>query len=83
MRSYRTVSPLPASKGRRSVFCGTVRELPRVAVNNRPALWSPDFPRPQACAWYTLVPEAAAARPTRPPPYATGRLSVVGTMVTV
>ena len=59
------------------------RELPRVAVNNRPALWSPDFPRPQACARYALVPEAAAARPTRPPPYATGRLSVAGTMVTL
>jgi hypothetical protein len=24
------------------------RESPRVAVNNRPALWSPDFPRPEA-----------------------------------
>ncbi len=41
------------------------RESPRVAVSNRPALWSPDFPRFGAWHRPVPVPRAAAARPTR------------------
>ncbi len=41
------------------------RESPRVAVNNRPALWSPDFPRFRAWHRAVSVPCSAAARPTR------------------
>src|SRR3954471_22769665 len=38
------------------------RGSPRVGVAHRPALWSPDFPRPRL-----RRSAAAAARPTRPP----------------
>jgi hypothetical protein len=62
--SYLTVSPLPgepkadlhrlATRHRRSVLCATFRrpgsfDLLRLAVNQHPALWSPDLP-PAACA---------------------------------
>jgi len=43
VRSYRTVSPLPAFAG--GLFSVALsRELPRLAVSQHPALWSPDFP---------------------------------------
>jgi len=43
VRSYRTVSPLPAFAG--GLFSVALsRELPRLAVGQHPALWSPDFP---------------------------------------
>src|SRR5690348_8176595 len=29
----------------RSVLCGTAPRVPRVVVNDHPALWSPDVPR--------------------------------------
>ena len=46
VRSYRTVSPLPRPSGRGGLFSVALsRGSPRVAVSNRPALWSPDFPR--------------------------------------
>src|SRR5207253_9502974 len=43
VRSYRTVSPLPAFAG--GLFSVALsRESPRLAVNQHPALWRPDFP---------------------------------------
>ena len=43
VRSYRTVSPLPALAG--GLFSVALsRESPRLAVSQHPALWSPDFP---------------------------------------
>ena len=64
VRSYRTVSPLPASvTGAGGLFSVALsRGSPRVGVTHRPALWSPDFPRRrQGC------PDAdAAARPPHP-----------------
>jgi hypothetical protein len=43
VRSYRTVSPLPAFAG--GLFSVALsRESPRLAVSQHPALWSPDFP---------------------------------------
>src|SRR5439155_10625944 len=43
VRSYRTVSPLPAFPG--GLFAVALsRESPRLAVSQHPALWSPDFP---------------------------------------
>jgi len=47
VRSYRTVSPLPAfrEKSRRFIFCGTFPGSPPPDVIRRPALCSPDFPR--------------------------------------
>jgi len=43
VRSYRTVSPLPAFAG--GLFSVALsRELPRLAASQHPALWSPDFP---------------------------------------
>ena len=43
--SYPTVSPSPAGAG--SLFSVALsRGSPRVAVSHRPALWSPDVPRP-------------------------------------
>src|SRR2546423_9328333 len=43
VRSYRTVSPLPAFAG--GLFSVALsRESPRLAVSQYPALWSPDFP---------------------------------------
>jgi len=43
VRSYRTVSPLPARAG--GLFSVALsRESPRLAVSQHPALWSPDFP---------------------------------------
>jgi len=43
VRSYRTVSPLPAFAG--GFFSVALsRESPRLAVSQHPALWSPDFP---------------------------------------
>jgi len=51
VRSYRTVSPLPASRerGRRFVFCGTFPGSPPPDVIRRSALCSPDFPRQVVC----------------------------------
>ncbi|GAA4984185.1 hypothetical protein GCM10025792_34510 [Pseudonocardia tropica] len=46
--SYTTVSPLPRGSGepRGGLFSVALsRGSPRVAVDNHPALWSPDFPR--------------------------------------
>ena len=43
MGPYPTVSHLPLA--RRSVFCGAFRGSPPLGVTQRPALWSPDFPR--------------------------------------
>src|SRR5262245_9136169 len=65
--SYPTVSPSPAAEPRRSAVIddgglfsvALSRGSPRVAVNNHPALWSPDVPRRR-------LPADAAARPTRP-----------------
>ena len=47
VRSYRTVSPSPpSSRGGGGLFSVALsRGSPRVAVSNRPALRSPDFPR--------------------------------------
>ncbi len=60
VRSYRTVSPLPRRRGRGGLFSVALsRGSPRVAVSNRPALWSPDFPR--AGAW----PPVGAGSPVR------------------
>src|SRR2546426_385169 len=43
VRSYRTVSSLPAYAG--GLFSVALsRESPRLAVSQHPALWSPDFP---------------------------------------
>src|SRR3954471_8193510 len=65
--SYTTVSPLPArssmpepSGGLFSVALS--RGSPRVAVNNHPALWSPDFPR-QPVARLTRSPGRLVRRP--------------------
>ena len=60
--SYPTVSPLPRPTvaGRGGLFSVALsRGSPRVAVNNHPALWSPDVPR------RGYRPDAAA-RSTRP-----------------
>jgi len=49
--SYTAVSPLPRCIRRTGLHQGGLfsvalsRGSPRVAVNNHPALWSPDFPR--------------------------------------
>lgn len=60
VRSYHTVSPLPRRRGRGGLFSVALsRGSPRVAVSNRPALWSPDFPR--AGAW----PPVGAGSPVR------------------
>ena len=52
VRFYRTISPLPESKPRRYIFCGTFRKDPfersPPAVSRHVALWRPDFP--PACA---------------------------------
>ena len=46
MVSYTTVSPLPSRCALGGLFSVALsRGSPRVAVNNHPALWSPDFPR--------------------------------------
>ncbi len=65
--SYPTVSPSPAGReppkrprrGGGLFSVALSRGSPRVAVNNRPALWSPDVPRRRS-------PADAAAQPTRP-----------------
>ena len=45
--SYPTVSPLPAGSPTGGLFSVALsRGSPRVAVSHRPALWSPDVPRP-------------------------------------
>src|SRR5262245_58826136 len=60
--SYPTVSPLPPRPGRDGGLFSVAlsRGSPRVAVNNHPALWSPDVPRRRPLG------ADAAARPTRP-----------------
>src|SRR5450432_484978 len=46
VRSYRTVSPLPPAETDGGLFSVALSfELPRLAVSQHPALWSPDFPR--------------------------------------
>ena len=48
VRSYRTISPLPAPKGLGGVLSVALSvESLRPGVTWRPALWSPDFPLPQ------------------------------------
>ena len=42
--SYLAISPLPRNAGRFVSVALSLR-LPSLAVNQRPALWSPDFPR--------------------------------------
>jgi hypothetical protein len=44
VRSCRTVSPLPASRPAVFFSVALSRESPRLAVDQHPALWSPDFP---------------------------------------
>ena len=44
---FTLTSASAASRGRRSVLCGTFRGSPRLGVTQHPALWSPDFPRPR------------------------------------
>jgi len=45
VRSYRTVSPLPRPKARRSLLCGTVPRLDaRRTLSGTVFPWSPDFP---------------------------------------
>ncbi len=45
VRSYRTVSPLPAPCGTGGLFSVALScESPRLAVSQHPALWSSDFP---------------------------------------
>jgi hypothetical protein len=45
VRSYRTVSPLPAPRGTGGLFSVALScESPRLAVSQHPALWSSDFP---------------------------------------
>lgn len=45
VRSYRTVSPLPAPFGTGGLFSVALScESPRLAVSQHPALWSSDFP---------------------------------------
>ncbi len=47
VRSYRTISPLPAFRGRRRRYLSVALSvgLRRPGVTWHPALWSPDFPR--------------------------------------
>jgi len=72
--SYTTVSPLLRARVRRSGLFSVAlsRGSPRVAVNNHPALRSPDFPRRRPL----MLPSRGAdatARPARPPiKYRTG-----------
>jgi hypothetical protein len=62
--SYTTVSPLPRARARGGLFSVALsRGSPRVAVDNHPALRSPDFPRHRAPK---RQPGDAAARPARP-----------------
>src|SRR2546422_2348042 len=39
--------PVPTPPKWRSVLCGTFHGSPRLGVTQHPALWSPDFPRPE------------------------------------
>jgi len=43
--SYPTVSPSPRPRARRSAFCCPFARSPPPGSRQRPALWSPDFPR--------------------------------------
>ena len=67
VRSYRTLSPLPAGRapavhGRRSAFCGTVPGVAPAGCYPAPCFpWSPDFP-PPPCPLRARV--RAAIRPS-------------------
>jgi hypothetical protein len=57
--SYPTVAPLPRTGARRSALCCPFARSPPPGSRQRPALWSPDFPRRTRRL-------AAAARPAPP-----------------
>ncbi len=67
--------PYPPRTGGRSVLCGTVPQVPRVAVSNHLALWSPDVPRPPQ-GWTRPPGRLLACRRVgsnhRPSPYQSG-----------
>jgi hypothetical protein len=75
VRSYRTVSPLPAPCGVGGLFSVALSfESPRLAVSQHPALRSPDFPREGKCPPATTCPARARSGAT----ISGARLSRVG-----
>jgi hypothetical protein len=62
--SYPTVSPLPGVSPPGGLFSVALsRGSPRVAVNNHPALWSPDVPRQQGTCPPLTRPPGRLVRP--------------------